>query len=298
MRGAEMVSPCVPDIGTGKTRKIKYFIKGTTTGTDDGFCNFALAPRRFASNYASNNSGPPLLLTAGLGTGNATGAFPTLDTGGALPATWIAANWNSDYSTAVLNPLVTVRVVAAGLRVRYSGKVINEGGVWELVITPDHATLGGLTSAQIARYETYSKIQVDRTWTRVLYAPLYNNERTLDSDETNGHVPLLDDHYMGIIGHIEPGETVEYEAVLLGEMMGAVIRDLTPSTADIVALEATVNHQGPGSVGEEAKNPMNTIRDIVQYIPEELSRVGDTVGKIAGSAKTGMEFVSKIASLM
>jgi len=159
---------CIPSFPPLKSRRVKLFMSGVfgTSSAATGYGNIAFAPRRLANNYPVNATNPPLIYS---GVGAAVGAgFAGMDdavTG--VPPGYGTNQWNSDYSVAVLlnnaaGQGIRQRVVASGLRIRYTGTELNRGGIIHAIEEPAHSTLSNLAITSISAYESHFRCAVTR----------------------------------------------------------------------------------------------------------------------------------------
>jgi len=181
----------------------------------------------------------------------ANNTFPQCDTGGAPASPIQLGNLNTDYSMAqlILNSYgqgVTFRVVASGIRVRYTGNLMNQSGLMHCVQDADHNSLSSLTVGQIGQMESYyAKPLIQNQWHGISYAPAneleyYFNQDNLSNGVTNNG---LDHHYYGILltGLNYNTASFQYEIIVHYEAVGSIVRGKTDTPADPVGLATVTN---------------------------------------------------------
>jgi len=280
--------PCVPSFPSLKSRRLKCFSRSTFTCGSDGNSQVAFAPRRLANNY--NNSVDnmvPLILYSNVPNPGGT-TMPQLDTGGALTVNYSAVNHNSDFDFAeASSPLLTIRLVAAGVRIRYAGADIYRSGIIHGVITPGHQSLSLLNLATAANYETYFRVPVSKRWTFLTYSPTLPAEYQYDEDVAvsfAGEDSVLggaDYHFMGMyITGANPGSIFEFETVHIIEVVGPTVRDLKPAESDMRGLELVNNVVRPET--QLALNMDGSARMLQNIIrgASMLTNVSGMVGRV------------------
>jgi len=284
--------PCVPNFPSVKSRKMAVFIRGSFP-TQSNFV-LAFAPRRAANNYGLDFALPPLIVSNGSSDPGQT--FPLdLDVPGSpLSAPFTAFSFNTDYTVGSLSQYFAVRLVCAGCRIRYAGTTMNQSGIIHAVEEPNHITLANLTINNIASYESYFRCPVDKTFCSLYYNPVNPQEFEYDVDADFDVPPPgtvfinpMNHHYMGfIVQGLQVGSSMEYEAVAIMEVVGANVRDLTPSESDTKAMEVANNNLNPANQLQQNKDPkglMNTI----------MSSGGDFTDTI----EAGVGMASKVADI-
>jgi len=241
--------PCVPSFPSLKSRRLKCFSRSTFTCGSDGNSQVAFAPRRLANNYngAVDNMCPLILFSNTVNPAGVT--MPTLDTGGALAANYACVNSNSDFDfSEASSPLLTLRLVASGVRIRYAGADIYRSGIIHGVIMPGHQSLSGLALTTAANYETYFRVPVSKKWTVLTYSPTLPAEYQYDEDVSasfSGEDSVMggaDLHFMGMyITGANPASIFEFETVHIIEVVGPTVRDLKPAESDMRGLELVNN---------------------------------------------------------
>lgn len=241
--------PCVPTFPSLKSRRTKYFGRGTFVIGSAGNGYLAFAPRRLASNYSTvlDNQAPLILFNSS--SSDPGTSFPVLDTGVGFSVGSSAFNANSDYTIAELqNPQTLERLVCAGVRIRYAGPDLSRSGIIHAAYTPSHTSLNMVSLATISQYETYFRLPVSKKWFTLTYTPVLPGEYQYDIDYIQGasgedNVMIeANTHYMGMLITGGPaGSLFEYEFCHIMEVVGPNIRDLKLADSDIRGLEMVNN---------------------------------------------------------
>jgi hypothetical protein len=156
----------------------------------------------------------------------------------------VAAQSNSDYSGAdygKTSGLIKGRIVAFGLRIRYSSTELNRGGIALGIQTPNHTPLPGLNFTSIDGFECSGRFRPGQQWLTVLYCPAYQEELVYDStlgspagvefsSGTYVRQPILGFN----VSSPDPSISIsfEYEAFGVYEFQGRNVRGMLPSVAD------------------------------------------------------------------
>jgi hypothetical protein len=252
----EGMLPCYPGPDGFNTRKWFAWARGVA-GTQTATNHFSIlfAPFRVANNYnLDSNRAPPLLYTLQTpGTPQTADTFPTVDTGA---VGWLgvggSANLNTDYSIA--QNLLTAsgqgmkhRIVGAGLRVKFIGPLLNESGLFHFITEPDHVTLSGLNLDSIGKFEGYFNRLVHKDnqdeWHTITFTPVQPEDTTFHPDPlSNAQFTVFDNHFMGIMGTGMPaGTNVSFEAIVLFESIGNLVRGKSITPVDTVGLSIVKN---------------------------------------------------------
>jgi len=77
---------------------------------------------------------------------------------------------NSDYNAASFAANgVNFRLVSACVKICYTGTTLNEAGTVYSLVEPDHQSLFGFTTANLAAYASCTKTAVTKEWTEIVY---------------------------------------------------------------------------------------------------------------------------------
>lgn len=146
----------------------------------------------------------------------------------AVTGTGVAADTsNSPYDAAAFGNDPTTgdmqyRLVAAGLRIRYTGTELERGGRCSGLAEPDHRSLTGATLAIMRGYDQASSVPVDGKWHKVLWTPARETDYHYSSTAPNsGNSPTM--AFM-VIAPSATSLPFEYEAFGHFELIGAQAR--------------------------------------------------------------------------
>jgi len=216
-------------------------------------------------------------------------AFGSLDDNLAASAAYAQFQINSDYTQASLTTVngrgVEYRIVASGLRIRYTGPELTRAGTIYAIEHPDHDTLNGMTLSELAQFESQFKCPVTRQWCTLSYTPVKSSEFTYGPDYYANGAGQTDglQHFLGF--HIFGGPAsgaFEFETVILFEVIGHTVRDLKPAMADPNGLAAVMNvitpnaqkqlnDAGPGQILSNIVNGAKEISGVVSAISKAVS---------------------------
>jgi len=275
--------PCIPTNPTVMSRKMNFFLRIVAGVQADGSAFVAFAPKRIANDYSTvfNNTAP---LLYSLSASSYAPGFPVLDTG--IAWTGGAANLNGDYNSAatIVNALgqgILYRIVGAGLRIRYIGKLLDESGIAHCVIDPDHYSLSGLNINQIGQFETYFNMQVSPDWITLTYTPVAEEEFQYQPDPINNPAANVGrttaEHFMGIaFSGLPPGDNIAVEVIVHYEALGRPVRGKTQTPSDVVGTGIVLNAVGEAKQLEN-NDPANTVKSMISKNLPDITM--DTVGK-------------------
>jgi len=293
-----MEPPCIPSFPSLKSRRLRCFIRGTMTVGTAGNMQLVLAPRRLANNYPIiSNYSPPLIISTGATDPGTT--FPTLDTGAGLAPGFTGVNTNSDFTTAESDLNTTMRLVGAGIRIRYAGPDINRSGIIHAAYTPGHQSLSDFSLNEISQFETYFRLPVSKKWSMLTYTPTLPDEYQYDTDlgtgtGEGGNTVYPNYHYMGfLVTGAAPGTLFEYETVHLLEVVGPTVRDLKPAESDIRGLEMVNNVVRPET--QMALN-LQGPRQVLSGILKGASMLTAIAGASSGATKIATGYALTQAS--
>jgi len=220
--------PFIPTYPARASRKVKTFARGTmSTSATTGFGALVVTPTAAAATDCG-------IYTNNLYTGT---TIPALTGTGA-----IAFQANCDYSAGSFNANtgVSARLVAMGIRIRYSGTNLNKGGTCYALEHPNHGDLGGLNIAQLMAYESCARVPVtENKWTNLVY-------HFLDASDFNylatGFGSTVNSHAICVQAPV-PTTSISFDWEYVGfwEYIGVNVRGKSPSFSDIVGLEMAVN---------------------------------------------------------
>lgn len=216
---------CIPQPPCVESRKSRFWVKGTMTIGTSGFGFVMVAPLRMAANDSNSvyfNDG----LYAGVNTSTA-GVGVSL------------ANSNSSYNVLnfgdpVANPgLNQTRVVAAGVRLRYTGSELTKSG---LTYPYFHRTNGSVVNQNVVNFygnQGYEARAVTRAWTSVEYRPVNDSDYIYSGAVSSANFNIC------ILVTGTPGNTYEFDCCSVLEISGRNVTAMTPTHADPIGMQAT-----------------------------------------------------------
>jgi hypothetical protein len=210
---------CVPTAPSIESLKIRTWVKGVFTIGTAGFGFIEMSP----IDMAAQDANP--VQRSGVAFAN------TIMNGGpgSVTAQSNSPYFSSDFADPETAPLANeARVVAAGIRVRYTGTELNKGGV---IYPWHHRNNGSLDTMGITDYLSFqgnSTAETNRKWTSVVWTPVGTRDTRFGYNIGAPYGP----YSLAVMATGVPGNTFEYEAVAVLEITGQTIRSLTPSHAD------------------------------------------------------------------
>lgn len=290
-------NPCIPMFPAVKTRKFFGVARGTF-GAGSGNPYILFAPHRLANQGASDNVAPPIFSSNG--SSSLSNSFPLIDSG-VGPVTETTTWLNTDYTQISLVNLntrgVRFRVVAAGLRVKYTGSAINAGGIYVCVEHPNHLSLSSMTLAEASKLDTYFTINVANSimgkgdgWVTLTYTPVDVDDFEFQADPIANNLWPNDpirNHFMGIMIPGAPlgSANFEWEAITHFEVVGVNVTGKTPTPADPLGTAVAVNSIGPAT--QKEVNTSAPVKELVKPGASDLSvTMTDTAKKMIESVAT------------
>lgn len=235
--------PCVPTMPSLFARTVNITSKGVFSVGTTGFGFIAIDP----INACHNDN----VLVNGTSTGfvifsTATYAGTTI----VLPGATVASDGgNSDYLAAnfgIAADLNTVRVVGAGLRIKYSGTELNRGGSVVAFHDPDHESVVNRSFADIRGEDLARQMgpNSNNDWMHITWGIADNVDVDfIPNNATLNALPNTVDQGcfpMGIVVESPPGAPglFDYEVVVGLEISGRNVRGKRLSNADAVGFQA------------------------------------------------------------
>jgi hypothetical protein len=253
------------------SKKFRVWVKGTfDVQTSNGIGWIAMSPDWMIANdyFGVFGSSPG-------------GTSVTWFEWGGAPGTFQGFSSNSEYASGSVGPAENqfeYRVVSAELKARYIGTELNRSGQMAALMDSNHQSLYLRTLSSIDGEETSLRFPVDRTWTRVLYRPVDNDDFEF-TDTIPGTGGAQGIHYMGIAVQAPAGVSTpfEFEGYATFEIFGKNIRAMTPSHTDPVGFGAV------HAVSQLGSNLYPTKRSGPEV---EKAMVKDAAGYIANNTST------------
>lgn len=285
-------APCgVPLSPIVSTQKTKVYAKGTAYTGSSGIGSITARP-----GHAIANDSTCVYYTDSAYAGS------TIST--TIAAGTLGASTNSPFASANFGPgfdQVSARIVAFGLRFRYSGTELNRGGSKVCLVDPTHNAIGGKSEAEMLADPQAKKLPVTRQWTSLIMQPILSTEYEFrDSTFGNG--------YMGVL-LISPDTSVnmpfEFEAYGIFEFQGSIARAQTHTLADPTGFAAvqSVASQMNSVVNKSTASAAQEMHKAVhQYIGDGISTVtagvntAKAISTGASSAWTIFEDIFELAA--
>lgn len=288
--------PCIPTIPAIASQKV-YLVGRTvvTSSATTGGLAVMYAPWRLANNYSTTvNTDSPLLVSLTGWAGDGT-TFPAVDSFAAvapdagtvmlnIPSQYVQTDLAYTGALSVRGRGVKYRLVAAGLRILYTGAVAVRQGTYHIYQSSDHSSLSSVAVTAISNIPSYFTEEVDDEWHTMSYAPVDGGEldygldgivnfAALNVNSSQITQPSQLCHYMGILvsgGAVSTQYQVQTVAAL--EVIGEPVPNKTKSDADEVGLSKTLNVLSPNTGRVLEKNP-SLIEAMVKSAPQTTNEL-------------------------
>jgi hypothetical protein len=268
--------PCIPDVLTLPSYKFKTLTRAPiATGVDS--CGY-IAMNTFA--IASDQN-----IAQGT-TSNFTGtAYDT----GQVPANYSLLTSNSPFTIATANPGTNTRpffrLVGAGVRVRYTGPLIAQGGTFTLYRAPGNNQIPTpTTQATMQLNDRTARVPVTNDWSYVTYQPTDNDSL---SYRQYGQLPAGHNILIFINGTGQ-GLPFDVELVQYWECQSTSIGQTTHSHSDPVGMGAVLaSLPARGSGNKPSTDVVPTLAKAGQEIMRSTSTIVPLL-KDAGAAFSGL----------
>lgn len=268
---------CVPSFPALMTRRMRCWSKGTFTTSSTNSFGYILAE---PTNMVVNDVDAVACSTAA---SNVTVAANTV----AGDPNIALFRSNSEYVQAQIGSgagLVQYRIVAMGIRIRYIGTNLNQGGIINGLHEPDHDTLVGNGISQFDAQTEARRLPVTRNWATVVFKPV--NSVNFNFANATGGSSTNTAWYMGfVLQSAVPSQTYEFEVYAIYELEGRIIRGKTPSHADpvglssVTAVAATTDSLYPTLKPAEASEK-SMVDQATDYLGSMMSNAGINGAKI------------------
>lgn len=280
---------CVPDLHAVPSKKIRVLTRGNFSTGTQGWGYIVANPW--------GNSNDTSIIGHTLATYSGAQIIQSPATVPAGTAAQLATKMPYAGSSFQINgsdPGVQARTVGFGLRIRYIGPVLAEGGQVISLRHPDNETLVGKTTEQVKNYATTSTFRVNRKWVYVYYRPTRPGEYEYSRD-FNMAVGISEVAWS--LGAVITGTTTatgvagpapfEFEFIQHVEFLGQ-IDNITRSHSDVNAMSSIRNALPQQSSWQhKSKHFIETAKsigkDVIQNAPAALG------GAIAAKALMGTE---------
>jgi hypothetical protein len=216
-----------------------------------------------------SNDNQVIVYTNGTWAGTSTSAMSTTATSAIA-----VANHNGPFSSADLGPDVAQwRLVACGVRVRYSGTTLNQSGRISTLEHPNHLTFSGFNMNEVMEFDNAVPLDFDRKWHTCTYQPMAPDEMTYTQNST---APVSTGNYFfALVFNGVAGEAYSIEYVQHCEYIGQLARGKTPTMTDTSATQqiaskigSVASHVLSSAADHISKNPgqtVNVIRTLLAY---------------------------------
>jgi len=211
----------------------------------------------------------------------------------------VPANSNAQYVGASVGTGFTqtqVRIVSAGIRVRYIGTELNRGGQVVGIHEPTHATLNGMNITNAQAIQGSVNFKPTNQWITVLYRPVEDADMQFNSslNPVNGTSP--GSYFMAALIQAPNGVQADYEweAYASYEYEGRNIRGKTVSHVDTTGHAAVLStvlqseHMAPSTVSDTQRSS-SFLAQVEHYAGQALTWLVHEGASIAAPVvKAGM----------
>lgn len=288
---------CIPDFPVHMSRKAKVFARGNFSTGTTGFGFITHTPAQMAARDQ----------TAGFFSTNAYTGTTVECSASTTGVSYYRSN--SEYTNSMFVPAqrqdqLDYRVVASGLRIKYTGTELNRGGLAYVLQEPTHDSLQGVSISTLGQQVEMKQMTIGREWLNVLYRPVKTRETEYTNRGTTSGVQSdMDDafyyntlNFMAILVQA-PSAAVEasyaFEAYTVLEYTGAAVRGLTASHFDptgysaVHAASQTSEDRHPFT-GEAQKKERSFVSTVEHYLSQAISWIGEHSGQLASAASAVM----------
>jgi hypothetical protein len=286
---------CIPDTHSVPSKKAKFILRGAGSTQANKLGYIFANPFYVANDYLQIIDGGDTKEMATISCTDGTGSLTYVDVlhndtspnGIEVTPTLRAPYRLADYDSSPTGvPQATtigaqVRVVGAGLRVRYTGTKLNEGGTILIAKRQDGESFDNFTYDSISAIMNTQVRQFGNKWHQVSYTPVqpddYDYCRNGAFGSTEG-APVLTAaeckkaarHHLGfVIKSAAASQPFEWEYVVHIEFLGKIIDNISRSHSDIVGLSAVRNALNAASPTEAQSGP--------GFFTKLMSSIGDEV---------------------
>jgi hypothetical protein len=295
---------CIPDTHSVPSKKVKFVIRGAGSTQADKFGTVFANPFFVANDKLEFLSGAATCFTGavaatdGTGTGGSIFMYENITTPNGVAATPLT---RSPYSLnefdqgpeGNLNPTsvgAQARIVGSGLRVRYTGTKLNEGGSILVAKRQDGESFDFFTYDSIASIMNTQMRPLGDKWHQVSYTPVqptdydYCRNGCFGSSEPVSSINATEvlkhsRHNMGfVLKSAAPSQPFEWEYVVHVEFLGKIIDNISRSHSDIVGLSAVRNALNASSPTENQSGPGYFSKLLTTVGEELLQSVPSVIG--------------------
>lgn len=291
----------VPNKPAQMSKKVRNFAKGEfSTQTSNGFGFVVIDADEAVVNdqAAVYTSVPGASLT-------------TFDPTPESPATFNTAESNSEYTASQIGTdsnQIQFRRVACGIRVKYIGTKLNQGGFTVGFMDPDHNSLAGRGISDILGEEQAVREGSQQgKWFNVLYRAVHNSDfdfssslpvwsSSVDSSESA--------FFMGIFVQAPDSAlsaTFQWEAYWCYEMIGKTIRGTTPSHVDNVGFNSVHAVSQLGRIFREPLTPSpqlarKMVMEVAKYVAKNTTTLHKSLDDVRDVVDTTKDIINTVNS--
>lgn len=274
--------PCVPDNITLESYKFAVRARGSGAIGSGGVGYIAVNPY---NPYIYSSTNNVCGFVTGSGFAGTTFSDPTV--GG---VSQIATDATMPYTNAD-NYDQAYRVVGAGLKVQYTGNVMNQQGLFVIARDPSNSPfVGGTTIPALLLFRETTQLRVDQNWHCVLWKPATASDityapRGIDIDGTmlTGTKLFNTNPTMGIfITGGTAGASFEYDFIVWFEMTGRTLPSISTSHSDPIGMSAV---SAAVSSHQPETTPANNAIAFGQSVDQKIESFSflDSVASVASS---------------
>lgn len=291
--------PCIPDLHSIPTRKIKCITRGTMEVGSQGVGFILMNPHNVlpAPHALGTDTTAAILHSQASFAGIAAiSAYPTSTPGGVVALGQAQMPYaDTQYEYLWYNGTkntrgLSVRPVGVGIRARYIGTTLNQSGRMILARHPDNGDFSGTGSAQLLAYQTINSVPVSRQWQTVCYKPTSSSDyefsgNPITSSENQKEVVATVANSLKfctfnmciLVEGAVPSSAFEFEVVSFYEIAGATDAT-TKSHTDLMGLSAVRNSTQSGPPTQRAivaeKTLLHQAAENLNPIIKQLGRAG------------------------
>jgi hypothetical protein len=201
-------------------------------------------------------------------------------------------NGNSPYTASdYTSELVQSRVVSFGMRIRYTGRSFDQGGIIRVLEEPDHNNLAGDGFNTIAAYSKVRSLPVSTDWVTVTWQPVLPGEFEFVNEATFGRslfFPLV----IGVSSAV-PAAPFEFEYYLNYESIGSIVRGKSISHSEQNLTGKIINaisrfgprvfekvSQNPGATSQVAMQLLRAVKPGLDWAASAAFSIGATTAPL------------------
>lgn len=190
---------------------------------------------------------------------------------------------NSPFTTSTIGDNSAIyRLVACGVRMRYTGSELNRGGRAIAICHPAHSTLDSMAFSDVEAYENIMSRPITNDWVCAVHQPISTPEVNFVAS-TSGHAD-----YLGVMVQAVAGVGFEFDVYAHLEFTGATVVGKQPGLVDEVgfgrasAISAALPNRASDSIvngRSGGSSTLNTLMDRGSL--DNLAEAAQSVFRIA-----------------